>query len=55
MRHALTEQHFSNTKKLENGSYEWFAVKEEQFFWRGIHNLPESWAKCVESDGQYFE
>ena len=23
-----------------------------QFFWRGIHNLPERWPKCVEADGQ---
>ena len=32
-----------------------FCVKQKQFFWRGIHNLPERWAKCIEADGQYFE
>ena len=32
-----------------------FCRKTKTVFWRGIHNLPERWEKCVESDGQYFE
>ena len=29
--------------------------EREKVFWNGIHDLPERWAKCVESNGQYFE
>jgi len=55
MGHALKEQHFKTSEELENWVSEWFSSKEENFFWRGIHKLPERWSKCVESDGQYFE
>jgi len=34
---------------------EWFAAKREDFYWRGIHKLPERWEKCVTSNGTYFE
>ena len=34
---------------------EWFAAKREDFYWRGIHKLPERWEKCVTSNGAYFE
>ena len=33
----------------------WFASKNEEFFWRGIHKLPERWEKCIISEGKYFE
>ena len=29
--------------------------RDKKFFWNGIHDLPERWAKYVESNGQYFE
>ena len=32
----------------------WISSKDEQFFRRGIHSLPERWSKVVESDGKYF-
>ena len=31
-----------------------FATKQKQFFWRGVHNLPERWSKCV-ADGKSFK
>jgi len=34
---------------------EWFASKDEEFFWRSIHKLPERWEKCIVSEGKYFE
>lgn len=55
MGHALSEQHFDSYEEVENWVSEWFASKDNQFYWRGIHKLPERWSKCVESDGQYFE
>jgi hypothetical protein len=55
MGYKLAEQHFSNLEEVGKWLNESFAVKQKQFFWRGIHTLPERWAKCIESDGQYFE
>ena len=54
MGYMLAEQHFSNFEEVWKWLKECFAVKQKQFFWRGIRNLPERWAKCVESDDQYF-
>lgn len=55
MGHALAEQHFDSYEEVENWVSGWFALKDEQFYWRGIHKLPERWSKCVENNGQYFE
>lgn len=54
MGHSLAEQSFANFEEVKKCLVEWFASKEKKFFWDGIHNLPESWAKCVQSNGQYF-
>ena len=55
MGHSLAEQRFDNFEEVEKWLVEWFALKETKFFWNGIHDLPGRWAKCVESNGQYFE
>lgn len=39
--HALAEQHFDSYENVRKWLDNWFASKEELFFWRGIHNLPE--------------
>jgi hypothetical protein len=44
MGHALAEQHFSNLEEV--------LKSPSECFWRGIHNLPKRWSKCVEADGQ---
>lgn len=54
MGHALAEQRFTSYENLRKWLDEWFAKKED-FFWRGIHKLPERWEKCIASNGQYFE
>ncbi|CAK9803711.1 Mariner Mos1 transposase [Anthophora quadrimaculata] len=55
MGHALAKQRFTSHEDVRKWLDDWFASKEEQFFWRGIHKLPERWQKCITSDGQYFE
>ena len=55
MGHALSDQHFTSYENVRKWLDDWFASKEQQFFWRGIHQLPERWEKCIASDGQYFE
>jgi [histone H3]-lysine36 N-dimethyltransferase SETMAR len=55
MGHALAEQHFNSYENVKNWLDEYITSKDEEFFWRGIHKLPERWAKCVASNGYYFE
>ena len=55
MGHALSDQHFTSYENVRKWLHDWFASKERQFFWRGIHKLPDRWEECIASDGQYFE
>lgn len=55
MGHALKGQHFSSFDAVNTWVDQWFASKEQQFFRRGIHNLPDRWMKCVDNEGTYFE
>jgi len=55
MGHALAEQRFTSYENVQKWLDDWFASKEQQFFWRGIHKLSDKWEKCIASDGQYFE
>ena len=55
MEHSLAEQRFANFEEVEKWLVEWFALKEKKIFWNGIHDFPERWVKCAESNGQYFE
>jgi hypothetical protein len=51
MGHALAEQYFNNFEEVGKWLNKCFDAKQKQFFWRGIHNLPGRWSKCVEADG----
>ena len=53
--HALAEQRFTSFKNLREWLDNWIDLKDEQFYWHGIHHLPERWEKCVNSNGDYFE
>lgn len=55
MAHGLADQHFANYEEVAKWLESWLASKGEKFYWEGIHNLPDRWSKCVESDGAYFE
>jgi len=55
MTHGLSEQHFASYEDIKNCIDDWIASKDETFFRRGIHMLPERWEKVVTSDGLYFE
>ena len=43
MRHALAEQSFGSYKYVKKWLEEWFTVKREDFYLRGIHKLSERW------------
>lgn len=55
MGHALAEQHFDSYEDVGKWLDEWFSSKNKEFFWHGIHKLPERWEKCIASEGKYFE
>lgn len=55
MGHALNDSHFNSYEEVQKWLNEWIASKNEEFFWRGIHKLPERWERCVASEGNYFE
>jgi len=55
MSHALAERHFHSYEDVRKWLDEWFASKDEEFFWRGIYKLPKRWEKYIVSEGKYFE
>jgi len=55
MTHGLSEQYFTSYEDIKNCIDDWIASKDETFFRRGIHMLPERWKKVMASDGHYFE
>jgi hypothetical protein len=53
LNNALIEKRHGKMILLHDKTHQNWQSK--QFFWRGIHNLPERWSKCVEAVGQSFE
>ncbi|KAG5325609.1 MOS1T transposase, partial [Pseudoatta argentina] len=54
MAHGLADRRFHSYEEAQKWIDSWIASKDMSFFRRGIHVLPESWSKVVESDGKYF-
>lgn len=55
MQNKLTGVRFTSVQEIENWLKTFLASKSPQFFWDGIHHLPQRWQQVVLSDGQYFE
>ena len=55
MQNGLTGIRFTSEQDIKNWLHSFLAAKPAQFFWDGIHKLPERWEKVIASDGQYFE
>ena len=54
MQSGLAEQHFGKVEEIEKLIDKWIDSKNEDFFHRGIHKLPERWSKVVAAQGNYF-
>lgn len=54
MQSALSGERFSSREDLQNWIDTWISSKEPEFFFHGIHSLPERWAKVIASKGTYF-
>ena len=52
---ALTGIRFTSEQRIKKWLDSFLVAKPAQFFWDGIHKLPERWEKVIASDGQYFE
>ena len=55
MQNALTGIRFTSEQGMKIWLDSFLAVKPAQFFWDGIHKLPERREKVIASDEQYFE
>lgn len=55
MAHSLSEKRFKSLEEVEKWLIDWIATKDADFFYRGIHQLPEKWTKVISNDGNYFE
>ena len=55
MQNALTGIRFTSEQGIKNWLDSFLASKPAQFFWDGIHKLPERWEKVIASNGKYFE
>ena len=55
MQNALTGIRFTSEQCIKNWLDSFLAAKPAQFFWDGIHKLPERWEKVIASDRQYFK
>lgn len=55
MQHGLADQHFTSYEEIQKWLDKWIVSKNEHFFSRGIHLLPEKWEKVITNNGKYFE
>jgi len=55
MQHILKDTHFHNFENVRKFVENWINSKEESFYHRGIHFLPERWEKVIQNKGKYFD
>jgi histone-lysine N-methyltransferase SETMAR len=55
MAHSLADIRFQSFEEVEKWVTDWIATKDADFFYLGIHQLPEKWQKVTSNDGNYFE
>lgn len=55
MQHELEGRQFAEMAEVRKWVDEFIDSKKEFFFYRGIHMLPERWAKVQQNHGHYFD
>jgi len=50
----LADVRFHNDEEVRKWIDDWIAKKDEEFFRRGIHKLPERWREVIANDGEYI-
>jgi histone-lysine N-methyltransferase SETMAR len=51
----LRDKNFKTREDIEKVVLGYFNSKNDEFFWRGIHDLPNRWEKVIANDGNYFD
>lgn len=54
MQMDLSEIRFRNVEEVRKWVDDWIAKKDEDFFKRGIHKLPQRWLEVIANDGEYI-
>ena len=54
LQNFLNGKNFSNNNDLKSHLGEFFAVKDQKFYQRGIMKLPERLQKVIEQNGRYL-
>lgn len=54
MQMDLADVRFRNFEEVRNWVDGWIAGKDEDFFKRGIHKLPERWREVIANNGEYI-
>lgn len=52
---TLKDTHFYDFKKVQKFVKNWINSKEESFYRRKIHLLPERWGRIIKNKGKYFD
>ena len=55
MAHGLSKRRFHKYDEVGKWVDEWILSKEEEFFYHGIHKLPEIWTNILANDGKYVQ
>jgi histone-lysine N-methyltransferase SETMAR len=55
MEHFFRERSYLEIENIKKDVASFFASKPASFYEKGIHSLPERWAKVIASDGNYFD
>ena len=50
----LKHQSFQTSQDLEKAVVGYFESKPADFYWSGIHELPNRWAKVIAAQGNYW-
>ena len=53
--HGLRGKKFRNINEMRRSLTEFFELKDQAWYRRGIYKLEEQWQKLIESDGEYFD
>ena len=46
---------FNNEEDIKMGCREFFASKDENWYYNGLKQLSRRWIKCIAHDGLYFD
>lgn len=55
LQNYLADKHLQNENEMQKTIDDFISTKDQAFYRRGIHQLPERWQRVVDADGGYFD